>query len=403
MCNETSVSLFDAHLVEHLATRNILLRMQAFRQRGEHIGAGLYLGSRKYDETLGDLLNHIAGKGYREASIPVNDHMRALCKAWGEIQAQARSMIIEETWKALHCRQNWPLPEGFLENMSSLLEHNVATSLRGSDDERLISELNPIRFWGWFSQVETLREIKADESLLSLLARVRDFKRSGISEIPQPLTTQLIREGHGPWLDVLKDPSASNVKRFCDSVWGKAPEVSPLEITLKNGCIHALRISDQQALEYWSKYLAYPSVQQIKIVSPTTNQALPWYGRGLRGQQPAFRTEMEELASLPLSSLITELLIDVSGASTEEVAQIFESRMHFLETLRAKSLWRSASHTQKIRLEFASPSYEVIQYFQDVAATPSLDGNLQLSNAKLHRSSEGEAIELIATILPHVD
>jgi hypothetical protein len=388
-CNETSAPLFDELLTDNRVARAILLRMDALRNSEQHMGAGIYLGSKKFDETIGDLLFLKVRGAYEKCGLPEDDQMRALCKHWGTIQARARTAIIEETWKELLKGDEYPVPEGFFENMSNLLEHNVVASLRGEDESWRIPEATADAFWGWFSQVETLHQIKPSVEVLDRLKLVRNFIRSGTSVIPAELSDDLSRSGNSAWLSALKNPSISNINRFRESVWGATPEVLPVAMTLQEGCIHCICISDQQALEFWREYLAHPSIQEIEILTPNSRDAVPWHQRALR-------TEMRELASLPLSPFITRLTTDVAGASVEEVSRILDGKMHFLETLAGKPLWRSLSSEQTIHLDFVSPSPQVLATFKNIAA-----GRGNLANLRIEQPVHQDgALEIAAHILP---
>ncbi len=395
-CDKESAALFGVRLADHGVTFNILRRMKAFEELKQHIGAGLYLGSIKFDDTLGDLLLYKVKQAYGACNLLPNESIPPLCVSWGIIQAKARALIIEESWRALVRRESWPVPEGFSENFTKLLEHNVAELLRGTDQGPRMTEPDSDSFWGWYSQVETLHEIKPELDVLKRLEQVREFMRSDVKELPAALEKDLAISGNAAWLAVLKDPTPTNIAFFRNCIWKSSPEATPIALAFKEGCLNSIRISDQQALEHWRQYLAHPSIQQIQVISPNFQQAQSWYNNS-QADKSAFRVEMRALALLPLSPLITYLGTDVEGVSVDEVCQILGAKMEFLETLAEYPLWRNTTREQKVYLEFTSPSAEIIEHFERLPDIYTKSENLRIYPARYQSAAIGIIAYILAT------
>jgi hypothetical protein len=337
---------FDEKLLEFPPTRNILLKVLAAQETNQYLGAGICLGSDRSDDTLGrELLNLIRRPFTATGGTPSED-MTTHCLAWGSYHAKARTMILNATWRNLVGRDDWPMPPGFAKNISRLLEQEFPEALRSERSYYSLTEEHRDRYHVWFSHVELLNERRA---------------------------------------------TGDSAGRMNDKT---LPEV-PKKVYRQDDRITGILISDQQALNYWSRYLAIPSLKRVDLVVSLT--------KGVRSStsksnlyKDYFHGEMLSLAHNPLAPLISSLRVNASGLTVNHAKTVLKGWLGFLTALATTSTWRSASQTQKIDLVFANTNYELSEFLYGLAPKPLAFDKLSVGAAREQTTKTGTPSVIIS-------
>jgi hypothetical protein len=99
---DEAASTLDDLLTSHPVTANILLRSEVLRLHDKQVVAGIYLGTPRFDKNLGVVLFNQLSKAYRDAyGIRNLESFMPLCDAWGEVQSEARNLILKASWETL--------------------------------------------------------------------------------------------------------------------------------------------------------------------------------------------------------------------------------------------------------------------------------------------------------------
>lgn len=346
-------SRFDQLLVQHPAPRNLLLRMTAAQDGSQRMIAGIYLGSTRTDKTLGDELHNSVNHAFLTTGSNGGSALRQLCETWGNAQATARTMIVEATWRNLVGRKDWPVPEGFIKNMSCLLEHEFPLSLREVPANQR-NETTPKRlqdddldaFQIWFSEVELLHETRMENG-----GRINSSK---------------LHRGN------------------------------PKDKRREEGLITGVTLTPQQALDDWSKYISIPSLQHIEIAirrlrSPYDK--LPVERSELRLDQ------MIALGQSPLAPFISRITEDASQATVQDAQSMRKACIAFLTSLAECTLWRSSAREQSVRLVFTDPKQEVADWLLAKFYKPTELGAASLNRARIDRGRFGaHSVVIPATV-----
>jgi hypothetical protein len=207
---------FDDILSDNPITRKLLSRTLLANNEGKYIGAGIYLGSHKTDYTMGHDLYYCLTGAMGKCS---DRSLEIACTKWGDHQARARQKISNGTWRTLIGRCFLDAPEDFSRNLASLLEPDLIDRLRVAENDTPVGGEQPVLFMDWLVDINIIYD---------------QGKSKGVSRKSPDLPTPAI------------------------------PDV----YQLKAQSITEIRISLSQALDYWSRYLAISSLQEIEITIP---------------------------------------------------------------------------------------------------------------------------------------
>ena len=328
--------LFQTELSHHSAAQHLLRRLYGLQESKLQVVPGVFLGTKKSDRTLGDVLQEQLSKTWRLMDLPIPDALITACQEWGEVQLLARASIIESAWRSLVVRANWPIPSAFDEYMGHFLEGKIPES-------------HCDQFWSWLSQIETLAESNLSPSL-HLLPKIRNWHsmKQQDAALPTELLEELSDKEFPIWERYLVDPSSVSA---CDLTKELFPSEHsrPIDVEYRLGTPYRISITEQQANDFWKDYITHYDPSEIKIVYATEKEKALWC-RLDRG------AEMRELAATPLSQFITEIDIDGQNLSEKDCLRLFKEKLKLLDALGTGLVWRNLETPQTITVTFRNIS-----------------------------------------------
>lgn len=328
--------LFQTELSHHSAAQHLLRRLYGLQESKLQVVPGVFLGTKKSDQTLGDVLQEQFSRTWRQIDLPMPEELISACQEWGAVQLLARASIIESAWRSLVVRVNWPIPLAFDEYMGHFLEGKIPES-------------HCDQFWGWFSQIETLAESNLSPSL-HLLPKIRNWHstKRGDTALPIELLEELRDKEFPIWERYLVDPSSVSPCDLTKELFA-SEHSRPIDVEYRLGTPYRISITEQQANDFWKDYITHYDPTEIKIVYATEKEKTLWC-RLDRG------AEMRELAATPLSQFITEIDTDGLHLSEKDCLRLFKEKLKLLDALGTGLVWRNLETPQTITLTFRNIS-----------------------------------------------
>jgi hypothetical protein len=158
-----ALASFDSTLLESATTYNLLLRIATAGKKDlQHMGAGVCIGSQLCDQNLGEVLLEPIDRAFKQGGIDHENRslLQDLCNNWGKYQYDARTEIAKKAWENLISKHRsydiWPVPIGFTENLSCILEEDLNLAQCQDSD-----------FLLWFNHVDSLYQISAEKRNLN--------------------------------------------------------------------------------------------------------------------------------------------------------------------------------------------------------------------------------------------
>ena len=85
--------LFQTELSHHSAAQHLLRRLYGLQESKLQVVPGVFLGTKKSDRTLGDVLQEQLSKTWRLMDLPIPDALITACQEWGEVQLHWQNLI----------------------------------------------------------------------------------------------------------------------------------------------------------------------------------------------------------------------------------------------------------------------------------------------------------------------
>jgi hypothetical protein len=373
-------------------TGNLLTRQATFQGSRSQVVAGMQLGVQEYH--LGATSLHTCiSKAYENTSVVIPQDMQVLCREWALLQSEARREIIKAAWNAIPFCGTRPVPEWFCIRMARCLEHRSQ-----GDPPESLKELENL-----LHELALLIEPGDSQPLAALRkhsTHIREQSHNRRASLGSHVVDALRAARLESWLKCYFDPNNPQYQmEFCCAVW---PEGAvPSSVELRDGCIHGIVVTPEQALRFGSQYLAVPTLKTVRLsIAPPSLSPRSWArtSLGSDGMQPVPICELEDLALRPIAPLVTHLTCDLGTGSNGGAIEVWTGMTRFLGKLAECRSWRSAGEENQIRLVLTSPRWRDIDYLADQAPAPSREGDLVMHAAVQDSTGDNFRATVLAII-----
>jgi hypothetical protein len=319
---------FVTMLSNHHIVSAILSRIERYQSEGERKVAGLELGVSVHPSLFGNALAAELEWIYSTIPKELPRELLSACEAWGRAQADAREIILAETWQSVVNRSDWSRPTGFNRIVSGFLEGQPLT--HGS----LVNA--EVRFAHWLNAVQTLR----DGSASPVFTAAKNLKRNDLLVADVVAASTLFQEkGLLAWSESLWKVSPGHEARIAREIWPH-PEILPEHTIFAEGVPTQVTISVTQALDHWSRYIANLPLDGFTIHSHAMNFS----------DRSALSQELAEVGHTPLANFIHKIEIDLHEATSDQIARSLRASINLLSAMVKGSDWHDNSREHTVTL-----------------------------------------------------